>query len=379
MLQAITLSGQKVETGLEVLIKSEIDQLKGKRIGLITNPTGIDSYLNSGIDILFKAPGMKLVALYSPEHGIRGDFSAGDVVGTSKDPSTGLPVYSLYGTTRKPTPEMLKDIGVLVYDIQDIGSRSYTFISTLGLAMEAAAENNIPFVVLDRPNPLGGIRMEGAITKPEFTSFVSQFPIPYIHGLTVGELAELLNGEGLLKNKVKCDLTVIKCKNYTHRTMYELSVRPSPNLPNMTAVYLYPSLCFFEGTSISLGRGTPFPFQVYGSPLFPDNGFSFTPESRPESVKPPLLGVKCYGVDLRDAINAKLVPVPHINLEWLIDAYRKYPEKDKFFTGYFDVLAAGPTLREQIIKGMSSEEIRNTWKEDLEKFGEKREKYLLYE
>jgi uncharacterized protein YbbC (DUF1343 family) len=203
-------------------------------------------------------------------------------------------------------------------------------------------------------------------------------PVPVVHGMTVGEYAEMINGEGWLKNGLKCDLTVIKCRNYSHSTLYELPVKPSPNLPNQTSVYLYPSLCLFEGTAISLGRGTSFPFQVFGSPDLPDRGFSFIPESVPGAKNPPLLGVKCFGTDLRDAIKKKLVPVSEFNLDWVITAYKDFPHKDNFFTPYFDVLAGGPILREQIQKGMTSEQIKATWKEGLEKFVKIREKYLLY-
>jgi uncharacterized protein YbbC (DUF1343 family) len=196
--------------------------------------------------------------------------------------------------------------------------------------------------------------------------------------MTVGEYAMMINGEGWLNNGLKCDLTVIKCKNYTHSTVYDLPVKPSPNLPNQTSVYLYPSICWFEGTNISLGRGTAFPFQVFGSPELPDKGFSFTPESVPGAKNPPLLGIKCYGTDLRDAIKKKIVPKPGINLDWLISAYNDFPQKDKFFIPYFDVLAGGPVLREQIQKGMNSAQIRATWKEGLEKYGKIRQKYLLY-
>ena len=259
-----------------------------------------------------------------------------------------------------------------------MGVRFYTYISTLHYVLEACAENGVKCIVLDRPDP-NGFYCDGNIADTAYRSFVAMHPVPVVHGMTVGEYAQMLNGEGWLKNSIKCDLTVIKCKDYTHKAMYELPVRPSPNLPNQNSIYLYPSICWFEGTNISLGRGTPFPFQVYGSPELPDKGFSFIPESVPGAKNPPLLGKKCYGTDLRNAIKDKLVPSPRINLEWLIDAYVNYPDKNNFFTSYFDVLAAGPLLREQIQKGMSAEEIRATWKDGLEKFGKIREKYLLYE
>ena len=203
-------------------------------------------------------------------------------------------------------------------------------------------------------------------------------PVPIVHGMTIGEYASMINGEGWLKNGVKCELEVIKCINYTHKTFYELPVKPSPNLPNQNSVYLYPSICFFEGTNLSLGRGTSFAFQVYGSPDLPDKGFSFTPQSVPGAKNPPLLGVRCYGTDLRDAIERNMVPKPEINLNLVIDAYKEFPDKEKFFTPYFDVLAAGPDLREQIQKGMTADQIRETWKPGLEKYSVIRQKYLLY-
>jgi uncharacterized protein YbbC (DUF1343 family) len=254
------VDSQKVETGLEVLAGGNFKELLGKRVGLITNPTGVNRNLRSAIDILYNAEGVRLTALYSPEHGIRGEFTAGESVGSVSDPVTRLPVYSLYGKTRKPTPEMLKGIDVLVYDIQDIGSRSYTFISTLGLAMEAAAENNIEFIVLDRPNPLGGIRMEGPITLPAFTSFVSQFPIPYIHGMTVGELALFLNGEGLLKNGIKCRLKVINMNGWQRNMLFAETglqwVPSSPHIPHSQSTIFYPATGIFGELYVaSIGVG----------------------------------------------------------------------------------------------------------------------------
>jgi uncharacterized protein YbbC (DUF1343 family) len=241
---ASQLTAGKVKTGLEVLKGQNFAPIKGKRVGLITNPTGVDRNLQSTVDLFFHSKDIKLVALYGPEHGVRGDYTAGATVSNFKDPETGLPVYSIYGKTRKPTPEMLRDIDVLVYDIQDIGSRSYTYISSLGLAMEAAAENNIEFVVLDRPNPLGGQKMEGCLTEPAFTSFVSQFPIPYIHGLTVGELATYLNEEGLLANKIKCKLTIIPMKGWKRKMTFEQTGLPwvpsSPHIPHGYSPVFYP-------------------------------------------------------------------------------------------------------------------------------------------
>jgi uncharacterized protein YbbC (DUF1343 family) len=349
--------------------------IESKSVGIVANQTSmvgqthlVDNLLGIGINIR---------VVFAPEHGFRNLADAGERIKDSKDPQTGIPVISLYGNHVKPTPEDLEGLDIILFDIQDVGVRFYTYLSTLHYVMEACAENNVRCIVLDRPNP-NGFYIDGNIADTTHRSFVAMHPVPVVHGMTVGEYGQMINGEGWLKNSVKCELTVIRCKNYTHKTFYELPVKPSPNLPNQTSVYLYPSICFFEGTNISLGRGTPFPFQVYGSPLLPDRGFSFIPESVPGATNPPLRGVKCYGTDLRNAIKDNLVPSPEINLEWVIDAYNYYPDKDKFFTSYFDVLAAGPKLREQIQEGMSEEEIRATWKEGLAAFGKIRAKYLLY-
>ena len=350
--------------------------IEGKSVAIVANQTSmvgkthlVDTLLNIGI---------KIQTIFAPEHGFRDLADAGDEIRDGIDRETGVQIISLYGAHLKPTPEVLKDIEIVLFDIQDVGVRFYTYISTLHYVLEACAENGVKCIVLDRPDP-NGFYCDGNIADTAYRSFVAMHPVPVVHGMTIGEYAQMLNGEGWLKNSIKCDLTVIKCKGYTYKTMYELPVRPSPNLPNQNSIYLYPSICWFEGTNISLGRGTPFPFQVYGSPKLPDKGFSFIPESVPGAKNPPLLGEKCYGTDLRNAIKDKLVPSPRINLEWLIDAYLNYPDKNNFFTSYFDVLAAGPTLREQIQKGMSAEEIRASWKDGLEKFAKIRGKYLLYE
>jgi uncharacterized protein YbbC (DUF1343 family) len=359
---------------------NQMDQYKhlieGKSVAVVANQTSMVRKTHL-VDTLLRIS-INVSAIYAPEHGFRDLADAGDQILDGKDTATGVRIISLYGGHLKPTPDDLKGIDVVLFDIQDVGVRFYTYISTLHYVLEACAENGVKCIVLDRPNP-NGFYCDGNIADTAYRSFVAMHPVPVVHGMTVGEYAQMLNGEGWLKNSIKCDLTVIKCKGYTYKTMYELPVRPSPNLPNQTSIYLYPSICWFEGTNISLGRGTPFPFQVYGSPKLPDKGFSFIPESVPGAKNPPLLGEKCYGTDLRNAIKDKLVPSPRINLKWLIDAYLNYPDKNNFFTSYFDVLAAGPLLREQIQKGMSAEEIRDTWKDGLEKFGRIRQKYLLYE
>jgi uncharacterized protein YbbC (DUF1343 family) len=359
---------------------NQIDQYKhlieNKSIAIVANQTSMVGSTHL-VDTLLSL-GIKVNLIFAPEHGFRDLADAGDRIEDGKDAQTGVRISSLYGGHLKPTPDDLKGISLLIFDIQDVGVRFYTYISTLHYVLEACAENNVECIILDRPDP-NGFYFDGNIADTVYRSFVGMDPVPVVHGMTVGEYAGMLNGEGWLKNGVKCRLTVIKCKDYTHKTFYELPVRPSPNLPNQTSIYLYPSICFFEGTNISLGRGTSFPFQVYGSPKLSDKGFSFTPESVPGAKNPPLLGEKCYGVDLRNAIKNKIVPSQQLNLEWVIDAYRNYPDKDNFFTSYFDVLASGPALREQIQKGMSAEEIRATWKDGLERFGKIREKYLLYE
>ena len=350
--------------------------LEGKSVAILANQTSmigsehlVDKLLSLGINIK---------AIFAPEHGFRNLADAGETIEDGKDTKTGIKIISLYGNHLKPTPLDLKGIDIVLFDIQDVGTRFYTYISTLHYLLESCAENHVKCIVFDRPNP-NGFYFDGNVLDTVYRSFVGMDPVPVVHGMTVGEYAGMLNGEGWLKNRVKCDLVVIKCRNYTHSTFYELPVRPSPNLPNQTSVYLYPSLCFFEGTALSLGRGTSFPFQVYGSPDLPDNGFSFVPESVPGAKNPTLMGKKCFGKDLRNAIKMNLVPKPELNLDWLISAYRDFPKKDKFFNSYFDVLAGGPLLREQILKGMTADQIRATWKEGLEKFGKIREKYLLYE
>ncbi len=350
--------------------------LEDKAVGIVANQTSITGGIHL-VDMLVKM-GIDVQVIFAPEHGFRDLADAGESIEDGKDETTGITVTSLYGSHFKPTPEDLKDIDVVVFDIQDVGARFYTYISTLHYVMEACAENNVKCIVLDRPNP-NGYYFDGNIADTARRSFVGMHPVPIVHGMTVGEYAGMVNGEGWLGEGIKCDLTVIKCRNYTHDSLYVLPVKPSPNLPNQTSIYLYPSICFFEGTNISLGRGTAFPFQVYGSPELPDKGFSFTPESVPGAKNPPLLGQKCFGKDLRNTIQDKIVPAPRLNLEWVIEAYRDYPDKEKFFTPYFDVLASGTTLREQIIQGMSGDEIRATWQEGLTAFGKIRDKYLLYD
>lgn len=393
------LNGQQVMTGLEVMRENNFREIRGKKVGLITNPTGIDSKFRSAIDIIFNAPGVRLTALYSPEHGIRGEFSAGETVGTVTDKITKLPVRSLYGTTRKPTPEMLKDIDVLVYDIQDIGSRSYTFISTLGLAMEAAAENNKEFIVLDRPNPLGGLRMEGPVTEKAFTSFVSQFPIPYIHGMTVGELALFLNGEGLLKNGIRCKLTVIPMKGWKRGMLFSDTGLPwvpsSPHIPHMHSTLYYPATGIFGELYVaSIGVGYTLPFQLFASEWFDADtlaaalndaklpGVTF----RPVHYKPYYsvsAGRMVSGVQihLTDPVKA---PLSLLQFYIMQEAHRLWPEKDIFSMcdkarlDMFDKVCGTDRVRKEFSRTWSVASIYDIWMKDIPDYRKKAEKYLLY-
>lgn len=357
-------------------IESYKNVIAGKSVAIVANQTSMVGQTHL-VDTLLKL-GINIKEIFAPEHGFRDLADAGETIENGKDPKTGIILKSLYGSHLKPSRDDLTGIDVVIFDIQDVGTRFYTYISTLHYVLEACAENHVKCLILDRPNP-NGFYFDGNVLDTSYRSFVGLDPVPVVHGMTVGEYAGMLNGEGWLKGGVKCDLVVIKCRDYTHDTLYELPERPSPNLPNQTSIYLYPSLCFFEGTVISIGRGTPFPFQVFGSPFYADQGFSFTPESVPGAKNPVLLGKKCFGTDLRMAVKMNLVPKDQLNLDWLIKAYNDFPEKEKFFTSYFDVLAGGPALREQIQKGMTAVQIRESWKEGLEKFSKIREKYLLYD
>jgi uncharacterized protein YbbC (DUF1343 family) len=363
-----------IKTGAE---KTEeyIPLIRGKVVGLVANQTSMienrhlaDTLLKLGIDIK---------VIFAPEHGFRNLADAGETITDGRDTVTGIPMISLYGNHLKPTADDLKGLDYIIFDIQDVGARFYTYISTMHYVMEACAENKVKLIILDRPNP-NGFYFDGPVLDTAYRSFVGMDPVPVVHGMTIGEYAKMVNGEGWLQNGMQCDLEVIKCINYDHQTYYELPVKPSPNLPNQTSVYLYPSLCFFEGTPLSCGRGTQYPFQMFGDPYLPDEGFSFTPESLPGAKNPPCLGLKCYGTDLHNAMKDGVVPLPGLNISWIIEAYNKYPFREKFFIPYFDVLAGGPRLREQIQKGMTGIEIKATWQEDLEKFGKIRAKYLLY-
>ena len=348
--------------------------LQGKRVGVVANATSV-IFKSHGythlVDSLL-ALQINVVKVFAPEHGFRGTADAGELIIDSKDTKTGLPILSLHGSNKKPTADQMKDLDVMVFDIQDVGVRFYTYISTLHYVMEACAENNVPLIILDRPNP-NGHYIDGPVLEPAYKSFVGMDPIPLVHGLTIGEYAQMVNGEGWLQNNVKCDVTIIKVKNYTHQTRYSLPIKPSPNLPNDKAINLYPSLDIFRGTIINVGRGTDFQMQCYGAPFFPKSEFSYTPTSNIGAKHPRFEGELCYGVDLRNA--------PFLNqftLKYLIDAYEKTPDKNTFFGPTFDIHAGNGVLKKQIESGMSENAIRKTWKEDLDKYKVKRLNYILY-
>ncbi len=345
--------------------------LKNKKAGIVTNQTGILTNQNHLVDFLLMK-GVDLVKIYAPEHGFRGAADAGELIVDGKDTKTGLPIISLYGDNKKPTQEQLHGIDILLFDLQDVGARFYTYISSLHYVMEACAENNIPLIVLDRPNPNGNI-VDGPILEPEHSSFVGMHTIPVLHGMTIGEYAQMINGEKWLKNGVQCDLQVIACSAYTREMPYSLLVKPSPNLPNDQAINLYASLCFFEGTNVSVGRGTDKQFQIYGSPYLPNIDFCFTPKPNFGAKTPPYNGIDCFGEDL-----SEIPKVDRIELKWLIKAYNETADKTKFFNSYFTKLAGTKKLQHQIEAGLTVGEIRASWETQLIEFKEMRKKYLIY-
>lgn len=369
--------------------------LKDKKIGVITNQTGIINRLiikpavhaadpknskdiearvfnESIVDFLIKKK-INIQKIYAPEHGFRGTADAGEHVIDGKDSKTGLSIISLYGDNKKPKTEQLAGIDIMIFDLQDVGARFYTYISTLHYIMEACAENNIELIVFDRPNPNGSI-VDGPILEKEHTSFVGMHRIPLLHGMTIGEYAQMINGEKWLKNGNQCNLKVIPCLSYSREMEYSLPVKPSPNLPNDQSINLYASLCLFEGTNISVGRGTEMQFQIYGSPFLPKSNFNFTPKPNFGAKDPVYNGKLCYGEDL-----TTLPKVSKLELKWLINAYNKTTsDKSKFFTPFFTKLAGTRTLQQQIEKGISEIEIRKSWEKGLNGFKEMRKKYLIY-
>ena len=359
--------------------KDYLALLKGKSVGVVTNQTGIIPTKNNIhlVDFLLNE-GVNIKTIFSPEHGFRGKADAGELVKNGKDTKTGLSIISLYGKNKKPRANQLKGIDIILFDLQDVGVRFYTYISTLHYVMEACAENNIPVVVLDRPNP-NAHYIDGPILNLKEKTFVGMHPVPIVYGMTIGEYAQMINGENWLNNGIKADLKVIKLKNYSHDKPYSLPIKPSPNLPNDVSVNLYPSICFFEGTNVSEGRGTDMQFQTYGSPYLKGKkyNFSFTPRPNEGAKNPQHNGKLCYGEDLRNTPR-----ISEIRLDWLIDAYKNNTE-NPFFTlnagaYWIDKLAGTNLLRKQIIAGWSEEKIKQTWQKDLEEFKKVRSKYLLY-
>jgi uncharacterized protein YbbC (DUF1343 family) len=366
---------QNVQTGAES-VDEYLPLLAGKRIALLCNQTSLvgDEHL---ADFLVKKR-LNVVAIFSPEHGFRGIADAGEHVSNSVDKKTGIPICSLFnGDTGRPGKESMEKFDVLVFDIQDVGLRFYTYCITMVKMMDACAEYGKKMIILDRPDP-NGFYVDGPVLDMKHKSGVGWLPIPVVHGMTAGELALMTNGEGWLPQSRLCDLAVIKCKNYTHKTLYKLPIAPSPNLPNMKAIYLYPSTCLFEGTVVSLGRGTPFPFQVYGHPDMKGCNFAFTPCSIPGAKSPPLLEQKCCGVDLRTLPDKKIFE-RGFDLSYVIDAYRNLRMGDRFFTPFFEKLVGVDYIRRMIMEGKTADEIKSMWKDEVEKFKKQRACYLLYE
>ena len=377
----------EIKTGAENY-DAYLPLLEGKKVGIVTNQTGglhkkgRMIILNGGeadeadqnislVDLLLNQK-INIVKIFAPEHGFRGTEDAGEHVVDGKDVKTNLPIISLYGDNKKPKPDQLAGISILVFDLQDVGARFYTYISSLHYIMEACAENNIQLIVLDRPNPNGAI-IDGPILEKEFTSFVGMHPIPLLHGMTIGEYAKMINGEKWLKNAIQCNLTVIPCLNYKREMTYALPVKPSPNLPNDQSINLYASLCLFEGTNVSVGRGTETQFQIYGSPFLPKTGFNFTPIPNFGAKEPVYKNQICYGEDL-----SAITKVKQLELKWLIKSYQNTTDKSKFYNPFFTKLAGTKKLQQQIEDGITETEIRKSWQKGIEDFRQMRKKYLIY-
>ena len=345
--------------------------LKNKKVGIVTNQTGLLTNKTHVVDFLLEKK-IAVQTIFAPGHGFRGTADAGEHVVDGKDSKTGLPIISLYGDNKKPKPAQLAKIDVMIFDLQDVGARFYTYISSLHYVMEACAENGIPLIIFDRPNPNGRI-VDGPLLEKEFTSFVGMHPIPLLHGMTIGEYAQMINGQKWLKNGVQCKVTVIPCVDYDRKMDYSLLAKPSPNLPNDQSINLYASLCLFEGTNVSMGRGTEKQFQIYGSPYLAKTNFSFTPQHNFGAKDPLYNGKECFGEDL-----TAYPKLNQLELKWLLKAYQNTSDKTKFFNPFFTKLAGTKKLQQQIESGTSEEKIRQSWQKDLEAFKKMRTKYLLY-
>ena len=364
----------RIETGAEQTGRY-LPLLEGRRVGIMTNHTGtvgrthlVDTLRSLGVDIR---------VVFAPEHGFRGQADAGESVASYRDRKTGINVVSVYGSTKRPPDSIMQRLDVLLFDIQDVGLRYYTYLSSMHYLMEACAANGKRLIVLDRPNP-NGFYVDGPVLEAKHRSFVGMHPIPVVHGMTLGELARMIDGEGWLRDGLRCKLTVIPCRGYTHRSRYRLPTAPSPNLPNMRAAYLYPSLCFFEGTPVSLGRGTDFPFQAYGHPEL-QGDFSFTPRSNAGAKNPPLKDKLCHGVDLRTSPSDERIWEREVDLGYVIDCYRQLNLGEKFFTPMFDRLTGTDYVRQMILQGAGADRIKASWADDVERFKQTRKPYLLYE
>lgn len=370
-----SITAQRVVVGAE-RTSLYLPMLDGKRVAVMTNQSGIvgNEHL---VDMLVENK-VNVVGIFSPEHGFRGTADAGEHVSSSIDAKTGIPIWSLYSNSAgKPAANLMKQFDLLLFDLQDVGLRFYTYYASMTRLMDACAEHSKKMIVLDRPNP-NGFYVDGPILDIKHKSGVGWLPIPVVHGMTLGELALMINGEKWLPNKRVCDLEVISCDNYTHQTRYELPIAPSPNLPNIHSIYLYPSTCLFEGTVVSLGRGTDFPFQVYGHPKYKNASFSFTPRSVSGAKNPPLLNQKCFGVDLRNVTHNHIWS-NGFDLSYVIDAYNNLQMGEKFFSSFFEKLVGVDYIRKDIVAGMSAQQIKQKWQDDVIKFTNQRRPYLLYE
>ncbi len=373
-LSSFAIDYPKIQVGAE-RTELYLPLLKGKKVAVIANHTSfigkehlVDKLLSLNINV---------TKIFAPEHGFRGLADAGSHIKNGTDVKTGLPLISLYGKNKKPSTKQLKGVDIVIFDIQDVGVRFYTYISTMHLAMEACAENKIPFLILDRPNP-NGFYIDGFVLEKEYQSFIGMHQIPIVHGLTVGELAQMINGEKWLKGGVKCELKVIKCKGYTHKTLYKLPIKPSPNLPNMKSVFFYPTLGLLEGTAVSIGRGTEIPFQCVGHPKYQNGDFKFTPKSVSGAKNPKWKNQVCSGFAIQDSDVERLLETKQIDLNLVLKAYQNAP-KEKFFRSSFNKLSGTKKLKEQIKKGTKVEDIRASWQKALEDYRLIRKKYLLYE
>ena len=367
---SITVSQKRIIVGADQLEKY-LPLLKDKKVGIVAHQASIVNSKTHLIDSLVSLK-INIKKVFAPEHGFRGELDAGEVFTNNFDRKTKLPIISLYGKKKKPSDEDLNGISIMVFDLQDVGARFYTYLSTLHYIMEACSEKNIPLILLDRPNP--NIHyIDGPVLDLENKSFVGMHPVPIVYGMTIGEYAKMINGEGWLNEGKRCDLNIIQIENYNHKTSYDLKIRPSPNLPNPQSVALYPSLCLLEQTLVSIGRGTEMQFQVYGSPEFPRGIFSFTPKPNFGAKNPKLKNEICYGLDLREVERPD-----QIEIKWLIDSYSKFQIKENFFLEGFNKISGTKNLKEQIINGLSEKEIRMSWKLKLDEFKKIRKKYLLY-